>query len=139
MPTIALVSCVKQKQAMPCAPKDLYTSTLFRSSRRYAERHADHWFIPSAKYGLVEPGAIVAPYELTLNRTRHDDRRHWVDGVYQQFFERGLLVPTSKILWLAGMNYQSDLSVRLQEFEQHDRLRGKRMGERLAWRSAQGQ
>ena len=60
--TIALVSCVKSKLPGPCLARDLYTSVRFRRMRTYAEREADRWFILSAKYGLVEPDAVLHSY-----------------------------------------------------------------------------
>lgn len=48
---VALVSCVKTKRDTPHPAKDLYTSPLFKGLRRYAEAHADTWFILSAEFG----------------------------------------------------------------------------------------
>ena len=52
---VALVSCVKSRRPEPAPARDLHTSPLFRAMRRYAESHADAWYILSAKHGLVEP------------------------------------------------------------------------------------
>jgi hypothetical protein len=67
MTRIALVGCVKTKNDMPMAAKDLYTSNLFRERRRWAETKADRWFILSAKFGLVDPDDLIPPYNETLH------------------------------------------------------------------------
>lgn len=84
MATIALVSCVKQKQNSPCPARDMYTSALFSKARVYAETSADAWFILSAKYGLVQPDETIAPYEQTLKGASASDRRNWATKVRVQ-------------------------------------------------------
>lgn len=135
---IALVSCVKKKRTQRCEAADLYTSTLFEKSRRYAERHADRWFILSAKYGLLAPDDHVDPYELTLKSMSASERRIWAQEVYSQMVDRALLAPGTSFVWLAGSAYQKDLSGLLADYEQRDPLHGLRMGERLQWLSRQG-
>ncbi len=71
---IALVSCVKSKRRSPIAARDLYTSELFRKLRRYAETHADCWYILSAEHGLLRPEQETAPYERTLNTMKKGER-----------------------------------------------------------------
>lgn len=88
---IALVSCVKSKKAGRHRAKDLYKSALFKYMRKYAECHADRWFILSAKYGLVVPETILEAYEQTLNGASVADRRKWADEVYAQMRRVGLL------------------------------------------------
>lgn len=132
---IALVSCVKQKQAAPAPARDLYTSALFQKSRAFAERHADAWFILSAKYGLLRPEQQIAPYEMTLKDMRAEARRGWAARVHVQMQQLDLLRSGVEFLWLAGAAYQQKLAKLLQAYPQHDPLRGLRMGERLQWLS----
>lgn len=66
---VGLIQCVKGKGPRPCAAKDLYRGTFFVLGRRYLEARCDGWAVLSAKYGLVMPGQIIAPYELTLHAT----------------------------------------------------------------------
>lgn len=130
---IALVSCVKRKRLGPCAARELYDSPLFRLSRAYAEQNADHWFILSAKYGLVPPDDIADTYEQTLNGATSRERRAWADRVAGQMHEHGIVRRGVSFLWLAGQPYQKHLSQILNDHEQTDPLVGKRLGERLAW------
>lgn len=133
MATIALVSCVKQKQENPCPAREMYTSALFSKARSYAEASADAWFILSAKYGLVEPDETIAPYEQTLKGASASDRTNWASQVHAQLSSHGILVPETRFLWLAGMDYQRELSRLLAGYGQTDPLRGMRIGERLSW------
>lgn len=133
VPTIALVSCVKQKRPCECAARDLYTSALFLKARRFAEQHADAWYILSAKYGLLHPMQPTAPYEQTLKQARVAKRRVWAASVREQMQCEGLLQPGVQFLWLAGMDYQRDLAKLIGDWPQQDPLRGMRIGERLSW------
>ena len=108
MPTrVALVSCVKQKRDMPAPAGELYQSQLFRGLRRYAERHADRWFILSAEYGLLHPEQVVAPYERTLNAMPKRERIAWAQKVGQQLLE--VLPGDAEVIMLAGLRYREEL------------------------------
>lgn len=129
---VALVSCVKSKRDHPAAARDLYTSPLFRLSRSYAERRADAWFVLSALHGLVPPGEVLAPYEVTLNAMPAADRRAWASRVHAQLRGAGLLQRGTSFLWLAGERYRGCLSELLTGFPQEDPLKGMPIGKRLA-------
>jgi cytoplasmic iron level regulating protein YaaA (DUF328/UPF0246 family) len=107
---IALVSCVKQKQSRPAPARELYTSDLFCKMRAFAERHADHWYILSARYGLVHPDSVIAPYEQTLKGMGAAARRAWAEDVFRQLDAEGVLSKKVSFLWLAGSAYQRDLA-----------------------------
>ena len=110
---IALVSCVKSKQASAAAACDLYTSPLFRFLRGYAEAHADAWYILSAEHGLLRPDQIVDPYERTLNTMRKDDRLAWAQQVQRQLLQ--VLPEEADVIMLAGQRYREDLVPYLRE------------------------
>lgn len=131
--TIALVSCAKKKQRIPCRAEELYVSPLFKKSRVYAKQNADRWFILSAKYGLVDPCDRLEPYEQTLKDLPRSERRAWGVRVAEQMRQQGILRPGVTILWLAGRAYQEPLSSALVGFSQDDPLAGLRFGPRLAW------
>lgn len=49
---------------------DAYTGTLFRLSRRYAERFGDAWVVLSAKYGFISPEFLIpGPYDVTFKHS----------------------------------------------------------------------
>ncbi|MCK4872833.1 MAG: hypothetical protein KAS72_08925 [Phycisphaerales bacterium] len=137
MSTIALVSCVKSKRSSDSPARDLYTSALFRKMRAYAERNADGWYVLSAKYGLVHPGTIIEPYELTLKTMSRAERRAWADAVHKQMQAQGLLQPGRTFLWLAGRPYKEDLAGLLAGYSQEDPLAGMQIGVRLQWLNQQ--
>jgi cytoplasmic iron level regulating protein YaaA (DUF328/UPF0246 family) len=107
MTRVALVSCVKQKRNAAAPARDLYLSQLFRGLRKYAETHADTWYILSAEYGVLRPEQVVEPYERTLNRMPKRDRLAWGEKVQQQLLD---LVPVdAEVILLAGQRYREDI------------------------------
>lgn len=134
--TIALVSCVKSKRAGEAAAQNLYTSALFVKSRRYAERHADAWFILSALHGLLHPAEVIEPYEMTLKDMGKSQRTTWARQVHGQLYSAGLVEAHIRVMWLAGNAYQQPLRSMLLGQEHLDPLVGLRMGERMSWLDA---
>jgi len=89
------------------AARDLYSSDWFRKARAYVEAQSAHWFILSAKYGLVEPQQIVAPYEATLNNMSAAERKDWADKVTTAV--RSHCPKGTEVVVLAGRNYRENL------------------------------
>ena len=81
---IGLVGCVKEKAAVALPARQLYTSTLFRGRARYVARSCDRWFILSALHGLVEPDAVLQPYDQSLDGASRQYRREWSQRVLGQ-------------------------------------------------------
>jgi cytoplasmic iron level regulating protein YaaA (DUF328/UPF0246 family) len=104
---VALVSCVKSKRDKAAPARDLYTSALFEGLRRYAERHAERWFILSALHGLVDPDAVIDPYEKTLNKMPKAEREAWAAKVQEQLAR--VLPPETEVIMLAGRRYREGL------------------------------
>jgi hypothetical protein len=101
--TIVLVSCVKSKRSHPSPAKDLYCSRLFEAQREYAEAISDQWFILSAKYGLLEPGQQIAPYEKTLIGAPAAEKKAWTGRVWADLERR--IMPSDLIVITAGEDY----------------------------------
>lgn len=131
--TIALIACVKSKRSVASRAGDLYTSPLFRMSRGYVERHADRWFILSAKHGLLSPDVVIEPYEQTLVSARVTTRRQWAAMVAEQMRQAGLLGEGRRFLWLTSAAYQRELRAMLPGHAHVDPLKGLGIGQRLAW------
>lgn len=104
---VALVSCVKSKQARAAPACDLYTSQLFRYLRGYAKANADCWYILSAEHGLLRPEQVIAPYERTLNKMGKVERLAWAERVQRQLLD--VLPSGAEVIVLAGERYRSDL------------------------------
>ena len=133
--TVALVACAAAKLTRAAPAEELYVSALFRKSRAYAERSADHWYILSAMHGLVRPEDVIAPYDLTLNQMGIAERRRWADRVNGQL--NGVIRSGSTLLFLAGARYREGI-----EPVQRQRgvaitvpMEGMRIGEQLQWLS----
>ena len=74
MKKYVLISCVSKKVDHAALSKDLYTSTLFKMSYRYAvSLKPDAIFILSAKYGLLLCNDVVTPYNMTLNNMKTEE------------------------------------------------------------------
>lgn len=68
---IALIACCKKKKESQCRACEMYQSTLFKLSYKYAEKTGcDEIYILSAKYGLLDKDKIIAPYDETLNKKK---------------------------------------------------------------------
>jgi hypothetical protein len=52
-------------------------SPLWRKRRSYAESSGVPWLILSAEHGVLDPGDLVAPYDLALTELRVAERRAW--------------------------------------------------------------
>ena len=85
-----LLGCVKSKRSEPAPACDLYTSELFTRRRRYAEAAGLPWYVLSARYGLVRPEEILAPYDVHLAGQSASYRAAWGAFVVEQLRrERG--------------------------------------------------
>ena len=133
------LSCVSQKQTAPAAAKDLYISDLFSKARSYIESTGAPWFILSAKYGLVSPDSVIAPYDLTLNKMAIADRRQWAERVLDQVGKQ--CFDPQRIVMLAGARYREFLMPALKTMgvEVYVPMEGLRIGEQLRWLGEQVQ
>ncbi len=131
--TLFLVSCVSKKAEYPSRARDLYESDLFRKARAYVEQFNQPWFILSAEYGLVNPDAIIAPYDRTLNTMGFKERRAWADGVSAALVK--LMPDLPNVTFLAGQRYREFLTDDLQQrgVKVNVPMEGLRIGEQLSW------
>ncbi len=133
MGAIYLLSCVGQKRPSAAPARDLYISSWFQKARSYADRTGLPWFVLSAKYGLVHPDKVLAPYELTLNTMPVADRRRWARRVLAQLEPR--LEGVSSVAFLAGLRYREFLAPALQRHgvDVSVPMERSRIGEQLKW------
>jgi len=125
---IGLVACCKTKLAEPAKAQDLYCSPLFRKAKAYCLAHYPRWFILSAKYGVVDPGEIIAPYDCTLLAQGKVARAKWGQLVYRQFVALGLA--GNIFAAHAGKVYIAPLVDKLRI---ETPLAGLGIGQQLAW------
>jgi hypothetical protein len=130
---VALVGCAKAKLARPAAARELYASPLFRLVRDHVERTYRCWHILSARHGLVDPDAQLAPYDVTLAQLTAVERAAWAQRVASR------LIAThgaaARFDLYAGARYRHLLVPRLHRagIEVLAPLAGLRIGEQLAW------
>ena len=123
MARIFLISCVSQKLDYRAKARDLYISTLFRYSLRYAESQKhDKIFILSAEYGLLSLEKDVDPYDVTLSQVpkkkreenpklkvlSREERKEWANKVLNQLREEANL-DKDEFIFLAGRRYREFL------------------------------
>lgn len=87
-PDIVLIGCVKSKRDGHHRVEDLYTSPLFIGRAEYARSTGKQWFVLSSEYGLLEPGDIVATYDVALKDLPTHDRRTWSRRVLAQIDQK---------------------------------------------------
>lgn len=85
----------------------MYVSDWFIKARKVAEASVDRWFILSAKYGLVNPDQMIAPYNQTLNKMPIVERRNWADKVFGQLTDAA--PDLTHLVVLAGKRYREFL------------------------------
>jgi len=133
MAEIYFVSCVKRKREQAAPAEDLYTSTYFNASKAYAQSQSDYWYILSALHGLLEPGQVIEPYDLTLNDMGVRERRAWAERVVPQISEQ--TSPKDKLIFLTGNRYHEYLlePLRTRGNTISMPMEGLRFGEKVQW------
>jgi len=113
--------------------RDLYSSDWFQKASAYAVRMADEWYILSARYGLVAPDTVIAPYDETLNNMPVAARRAWARRVLSDL--RGRLRPGDHVLILAGNKYRENLLAPIRQMgcEVQVPMEGLRFGDQKRW------
>lgn len=88
MKTVVFVGCGKAKLGRKAPAKDLYTSTLFKKCRAYAERYGDEWAILSAKHWVVLPDTVTQPYDVCLEDYSREQLQGWIYGTQSDIVNR---------------------------------------------------
>lgn len=138
MKTVFLVACAAKKRTAEVTAEDLYSSPLFRKSRAYVLwrlKDGDLWFVLSAKHGLLEPRAVIHPYNETLNAMKKPERQEWARKVMKDL--GGILQPGDSVVFLAGLRYREFLEPKVSAAGCNTLvpMQGMRIGEQLRWLS----
>jgi hypothetical protein len=130
--TVCLVGCGKAKADKTAKAKDLYTGSLFRAARGFAEQ-CDDWYIISAKFGLLSPEKKIAPYESRLPRG-YIANDNWGIAVVCALCEAMRDIHFEVVL-LAGAEYAVPVAAHLSRLSICVRqpLSGMQLGQRLHW------
>lgn len=82
--SIVLVAGGRAQLSEPAAARDLYVSPLFARRRALAEASGAPWFIVSGRWGLLNPGDVLAPYSFSLAEQSVSYQRAWGRFVAEQ-------------------------------------------------------
>jgi cytoplasmic iron level regulating protein YaaA (DUF328/UPF0246 family) len=63
---VVVIPCSGPKLPYPAPARDIYAGLFFRKALALADRCDADLYIFSAKYGLLHPDTVIAPYELAL-------------------------------------------------------------------------
>lgn len=133
---IGLVGCSSQKALVRCAARDMYRSPLFRAARAYVEATCQRWYILSARYGLLDPAAVIDPYDQVLTAR---GAAAWGEAVGGQL-EKAVPFPAienAELVVLAGATYADAATwSNTRTFRFTEPLRGMGIGERIRWLQA---
>jgi hypothetical protein len=129
---IYLVSCVSRKSITAAPSRELYVSPWFIAVRRYVEATGDPWYVLSAKYGLVGPMQLLAPYDETLNSMKIGERRSWASRVTTQMDQ--FMPSVQTLVVFAGLRYREFLMDYLnRRWTVEVPMEGLRIGKQLQW------
>ena len=129
---IGLIACSRTKADRPVPARELYLSPLFGAARAYAERRygPGQWLILSARYGLVEPDQVLAPYDLSLRQLTARQREAWGDRIAVELTDR---FPAGTVLsFHAGALYR-DAIAPVVAHQVRFPLASLGIGQQLAW------
>ena len=129
---VFLVSCVSKKRLAAAPSREFYVSPWFLAVRRYVEASGDPWYVLSAKYGLVAPGQVLAPYDETLNKMKIAERRAWANRAIAQMDQ--LMPSVRTVVVFAGTRYREFLMDYLKRrWAVEVPMEGLRIGKQLQW------
>lgn len=113
--------------------RHLYCSDWFKKASRYAQCISDQWFILSAKYGLVHPDQVIAPYDKTLHKMSTTQRRIWARKITPNI--KKMLFPGDKVMFLAFQKYREHFIKPVEDMGCAVKIpmEGLRIGEQKHW------
>lgn len=130
-----VVGCGKSKLDHSAPARELYTGSLFRMARRYAEASGRPWVILSGAHGVIGPDVVLRPYDAGPPE-RGRERDGWarkaavgIEGYARELHPKW----KGPICVLAGERYADPLCRELAELDLHwsQPLRGMGTGQRL--------
>lgn len=106
-----LVACGSSKLDHAAPARELYTGDLFQKARAYVEARGARWFILSAVHGLVDPLAVLEPYDCWIGAQDRAWRDDWGQRIAAQLerHERRAWPFSAPIVALAGKDYREPL------------------------------
>jgi len=119
--SVILVGAGRAQLSEPATARDLYVSPLFTRRRARAEASGVPWFIVSGRWGLLDPGDLLAPYSFSLAQQPVSYQRAWGRFVAEQLH---LVSPVGRgdvVEIYAGAAYAAALTAPIQYLGAHVR------------------
>lgn len=82
--SVILIGGGRAQLSEPTVACDLYVSPLFARRRARAEASGLPWFVVSGRWGLLDPGDVLAPYSFSLAEQSVSYQRAWGRFVAEQ-------------------------------------------------------
>lgn len=112
--SVILVGGGKDQLDEPAAARDLYVSPLFARRRARAEASGAPWFVVSGRWGLLDPGDVLAPYSFDLAEQSVNYRRAWGRFVAEQLCLAGSVGRGNVVEIAAGATYAAALTAPIE-------------------------
>ncbi|WP_209305560.1 DUF6884 domain-containing protein, partial [Blastococcus sp. CT_GayMR20] len=85
---VLLIGSSGATSSVPVPVDELFRSSGFSRAREHALASDLPWFVLSAKHGLLDPGDVIAPFDLELADRSTGYRSAWGEWVVAQLAER---------------------------------------------------
>ena len=112
--SVILVGGGKDQLSEPAAARELYVSPLFARRRARAEASGVPWFVVSGRWGLLDPGDLLAPYSFSLAEQSVNYQRAWGRFVAEQLCVVGSIGRGDVVEISAGAAYTAALTAPIE-------------------------
>ncbi|WP_051684257.1 DUF6884 domain-containing protein [Blastococcus sp. URHD0036] len=131
---VVLIGCSSSKAPSARQAAELFTGAAFTKASELARRGSAPWYVLSAKFGLLDPTEVVAPYDVYLADQPRTYRTAWGAWVVAQLATRHDLA-RAVVEVHAGRAYCEPLAAPLAAAGATltEPLAGLGLGKRLAW------
>lgn len=130
---VYLVAGCGKQLTYPAAAKDLYYSQHFQACRRYVEEQESKWYILSPLHQVINPEAIIKPYDKSPYSLSHHERILWARQVAESLIQ--VASPEIEFVFLTGKLYRQEVTPILQAngYETKIPMQHLAIGQQLAW------
>ena len=74
---VAIIPCTSQKSETPGPAREVWTGSHFQYTLLHAEEFYDKVLVMSYKYGFIDPGFEIEPYDINIQNEPAIDRLKW--------------------------------------------------------------
>jgi hypothetical protein len=130
---IYLVAGCGKQLTYPAAAKDLYYSQHFQACRRYVEEQESRWYILSPLHQVINPEAIIKPYDKSPYSLSHQERILWAQQVAENLIQ--VASPEIEFVFLTGKLYRQEVTpiLKAKGYETKVPMQHLAIGQQLAW------